>query len=75
MAADAGGRSLAGAENDATLGEVVGGHFHLDLVADVEADEILPHFAGDVGQNFVPVGELDTEGSAFHDRQYFAFNF
>jgi len=45
------------AEGDAGLAEVVGGHFDVDLVADADADEILAHLAGDVGEDLMAVGQ------------------
>ena len=46
---------------DATSGEVVGGEFHLHLVAGENADVVHAHLSGDVGQDFVPVVERDLE--------------
>ena len=51
-------------ESDARLAEVVGGHFDVDLVADADADEIFSHLAGDVGEDFVAVGQRDAEHRA-----------
>ena len=50
--------------DDAGLVQVVGGHFDVDLVADADADEILPHFAGDVGQDFMTIRQRDPEHGA-----------
>src|SRR5207342_3033082 len=47
--------------SDATLGEVVGGHFDLDLIAREDADVVLPHAPGDVGNDLVAVLELHPE--------------
>src|SRR5690606_28966954 len=41
--------ALLHAIGDATLGEVVRGHFDLDPVAGEDADVVLAHAAGDVG--------------------------
>src|SRR5580693_5840778 len=49
------------AVGDATFGEVVGRHFHQHLVAGKDADAILAHTAGRVGDDFVLVLELDAE--------------
>ena len=46
---------------DATPSEVVGGEFHLHLVAGKDADVVHAHLSGDVGQDFVPVVERDLE--------------
>lgn len=49
------------AEGDAGLAEIVGGHLDVDAVADADTDEVLAHLAGDVGEDFVAVGQVDTE--------------
>ena len=49
------------AEGDARLGQVVGGHFDVDLVADADADEVFAHLAGNVGEDFMAVGQRDTK--------------
>ena len=49
---------------DASLVQIVGGHFDIDLVADADADEIFPHFAGDMRQNLMPVWQRDPEHGA-----------
>lgn len=54
-------------EGDAGFAEVVGGHLDIDLVADADADEVLAHFAGDVGENLVAVGQRDTKHGARQD--------
>ena len=46
---------------DACLVQVVGRHFDVDLVADADADEVLAHFAGDMGQDFMAIGQGDPE--------------
>ena len=50
------------AKIDARLGEIVRRHLEVDLVANADADEIFPHLAGNVGEDFVAVGE----GNAKH---------
>src|SRR6476659_6789373 len=47
--------------DDATPGEVVGGKLDEHLVAGQDADEVLPHLAGDVGEDLMLVLELDLE--------------
>jgi hypothetical protein len=49
------------AEGDAGFAEVVGGHLDVDAVANADTDEILAHFARNVGQHFVAVGQRDTK--------------
>lgn len=51
-------------ERDPRLAEVVGGHLDVDLVTDADADEVFAHFAGDVGEDFMAVGEGDAEHGA-----------
>src|SRR5690606_19210378 len=47
---------------DATLGEVVGGHFAQDLVAGENANAVLAHAPGGVGDDFMVVFQLHAEG-------------
>ena len=54
----AGSRLFARAVGDATLGQVVGRQFHLDLVAGEDADVVLAHLAGDMGGHDVTVLQL-----------------
>jgi hypothetical protein len=54
-------------EGDASLAEIIGRHLDVDAIADADADEILAHFARNMGQHFVPVGQRDTKhGSRQH---------
>src|SRR5256885_11570235 len=52
---------LSLAIDDATLGEIVRRELDVDFVARHDADEVFPHFAGDVSQNFRACIELDLE--------------
>ena len=52
---------LLEAERDAPLGQVVGRHFHVHLVAGENANAVLAHLAGGVREDFVPVVELHAE--------------
>jgi len=49
---------------DARLVEVVGRHLDVDRVADVNADEVFAHLAGDVREHLVAVGQCDAEHGA-----------
>jgi hypothetical protein len=49
------------AEGNPAFGEIVGGHFHHDLVAGQDADEVQPHFSGNVRQNAMPVSQFHPE--------------
>jgi hypothetical protein len=49
------------AVGDAALGQVVGRHFDLDLVAGEDADVVLAHAPGDVGDDLVAVLQLHPE--------------
>lgn len=54
-------------ENNSSLGEVVGGHFHLHLITGGNTNEMLAHLATDMGKDFVPVFQFDTvHGSGQH---------
>ena len=50
--------------NDAGFIQIVRGHFHIDLVADGDADEVFSHFARNMGEDFVSIGEGDPEHRA-----------
>ena len=52
---------LLHAVRNASLAQVVWGHFNLDLVACKNADVVLAHAAGDVGDNDVPVLQLHAK--------------
>ena len=52
------------AENDSRLGQIVGRKLHRDLVPGNDADEMLAHFAGDMGQDITLAGEIDTKHRA-----------
>lgn len=54
-------------ERDARLAQIVGRHLDVDAVAHADADEVLAHLSGDVGQDFVAVGECDAEHGARQD--------
>ena len=54
-------RGLPEAEDDARLGGVVRRHFHLDPVANHQANEALAHFPGNVSEDLVPAGQLHLE--------------
>ena len=47
--------------NDPGLGGIVRGHLHLDLVSHHQANEPLPHLAGNMRQQFVIAGKLHLE--------------
>src|SRR3954471_20893801 len=49
------------AERDPRLGQIVGRHFHGDLVAGKDADVMHAHLPGDVSQDHVPGLELHPE--------------
>jgi hypothetical protein len=50
--------------NNPRFVQIVRGHFHVDLIADGNTDKIFPHFAGDMGEDLVPIGQRDTEHCA-----------
>jgi len=51
------------AEGDSGFAQIVRGHFHVHFVTDADAYEILPHFAGDMGENFVSGRQGNAETS------------
>lgn len=65
--------------NDASLVEIVRGHFHFHAIADGQPDPALAHFAADGGQHTMFVLEFDPEHRAgkdlgnlpFHDQMLF----
>src|ERR1051325_202947 len=57
------------------LGGIAGRHLEVDLVADVDADEMLEQLAGDLGEDFMAVGQRDAEHGARQDLGYFAGGF
>ena len=66
---------LLQAPDNPAFGQIVGGHLHLDAVADGEADPAFAHFAADRGQDQVFVGKLDAKHRAGEHGVDAAFNF
>src|SRR5262249_9770465 len=52
---------LAMAERDSGFTQIVGGHLHINLVADADADEIFAHLAGNVRQDLMTTRESHTK--------------
>src|SRR5690242_17777783 len=52
------GAGLFESVGDAPLGEVIGRHFHENLVSGKHADSVLAHFAGRMGDDLVSIFEL-----------------
>ena len=67
-----GGRDPVG---DSAFAEVVGGHFHLHLVANIQADVVLAHFARDMSEDRVAIDQFDPEEGAFEDLLHDSFHF
>jgi hypothetical protein len=61
--------------NNPRLVQVVGGHFHVDFVAHGDTDEIFPHFAGDMGEHFMPVRKRHPEHRARQDLGHISHHF
>jgi len=59
-------------EGNPGLAEIVGGHLDVDLVADADADEVLAHLAGNMGEHLVTVGEGDTKHGSWQNLGDFA---
>lgn len=53
---------------DTGLGQIVRGHFETDSVPDGEADKVPPHFAGDMGKDFVLVIQHHPKHRAWQNR-------
>ena len=52
------------AESNPGLAQIIGRHLDVDLVADADADKVFAHFAGDVSEDLMPVGQGDTKHRA-----------
>jgi hypothetical protein len=52
------------AVGDAGFVQVVLGHFDIDLITDGDADKVFAHFAGNVREDFVAVGQFDPKHGA-----------
>ena len=68
------------AERDARLAEVVRGHLDIHAINNTDADEMLAHLAGDVGEDFMAVGEGHAKHGAgqhlgYRARQFNGFFF
>ena len=48
-------------ESNASLSEIVRGHFDVDLIANTNADEIFAHLARNMSKHFVTIGQSHTE--------------
>ena len=60
---------------DASLGEIVGGHFHFDLVSNVQADVVLSHFSGNVSKNGVAIDQFHPKEGALEHRLNDSYHF
>jgi hypothetical protein len=61
------GTESAQAESDPRLAEIVRRHFHPHTVTNGEADEMLAHLAGNVGQHFVLIVQRDAKHGSWKD--------
>jgi hypothetical protein len=52
------------AKNDSRLGQIVGRELDLDLVAGNDANEMLAHFSGNVGEDIALPGKIDPKHCA-----------
>jgi len=52
---------LSAAVNDPAAAQVVGRDFHFNEVAGDDADEILAHLPGHVGDDLVPIGQFHAK--------------
>jgi hypothetical protein len=61
---DADATKLFLAKNDARLGQIVGRELDFDLIAGNDANEMLAHFSGDVGEHVALPGKIDPKHRA-----------
>jgi hypothetical protein len=66
---------LSEAVDDASFIDVVGGHFHFDPIANGQANEAFPHFAGNVGKDLVLVSQSYAEHGSGQNGQDRSFHF
>ena len=59
-------------EGNASFGEVVGGHFDLNLVAGEDFDVVHPHFSGNAGRDDMAVFQTDAEHRVSQGFNHFA---
>lgn len=72
LAVGRGGRDPIG---DAAFGKVVGGHFHLHFIPDVQPDVMFAHFTGNMGEDGVTINQFHTEEGALEHRLHDSFDF
>src|SRR5574337_1613582 len=65
---------LLAAVGDAAFGQVVGREFDGNAVAGEDADVVLAHAPGDVGEDHMPVVQLHAEGGVRQGLDDFAFH-
>ena len=53
--------SLLAAPGDSSPGQIIRGHLHGHLIAGQDPDEVHPQLAGDMGQDGVPVSDVDLK--------------
>lgn len=68
-------RFLSNSEGDASLAHIVGGYFDAYLITYDKTNEALAHFARNVGEEFVPIGNLDAEHGTSENGGDDAFHF
>lgn len=68
-------KRLALAESDSTLGQIVRRQFHTHPITGDDADKVLAHFSGHMGNYAMPALQLDTESGIGKGLRYRAFNF
>ena len=62
-------------KRDPRLAEIVRRHLDFDPVADVDADPVLAHLAGDMREDFVSIGQRDFKHRSRQNLSYRAGQF
>lgn len=66
------GNKSAMPKGNPRFAQIVGRHLDIYFVADADADKVLAHFAGDMGQHLVTVGEGHTKHGTWQNLGDFA---
>jgi len=69
------GGCLRFTENDAGLGKVVRRQFNLHFVTGNDANKVLSHLSGDVGQDILAVGQIHTKHGSGQDCRHGSLDF
>lgn len=62
-------------ENNARFGQVIGRHFHFDLIPNDQSNETFAHLSGDVGKHLMSAGKFNPEHRTGKHGGDFTFDF